>query len=479
MTSPRLPTLPRVAFRILQLVQSPDVHITELADTIAADPALSAKILKVANSGAYGRVRGVSKLREAVMMLGLRNVKTLALGFSLVSDLANGNGGGLDYTAFWRRSLVAACAAKGLSGRIARDESEEAFLGGLIHCIGIVALDRALGADYGEVAAALGEGPEAFLRREEESIGVQHTEVGAMMANAWNLPAELSACITHYADPSKAPEELRQLVTCVSLGAYCGDVWSATDPGGALLRLRTAAASAALTEAEADELLCEALSSAALLQQVFEGAGAEMIVPSEILARATEALLEMNLDSANENQRLETEKVALAKDVMTDGLTGIANRRYLDQFLVQQCEIARRYRAPLSLLIIDLDHFKRINDTFGHQAGDAVLRAVAGRVAETVRTADLVARYGGEEFAVVLPATSAAGALDSAERIRLAIAAAPTGVSNGENIAVTVSVGVAAFHPGDEAGVEGLLRAADQALYAAKALGRNTVQAAA
>ena len=478
MSSPRLPTLPKVAFRILELVQSADVSMAQLSETIAADPALAAKILKTANSGIYGRVRGVSRLKDALMILGLRNVKTLSLGFSLVSDLSGAKGSGLDYTLFWRRSIVAACAARAVAAHLNKDQSEEAFLGGLMHCIGIVALDRALGPAYRPVATHLGEGVDAFLAAEQKQLGMQHPEVGAMLAAGWNLPAGLSACIANYSTPEGSPEAYRQLVRYVSLGARCGDVISQVAPGRALVRFREEAATMGLDDADAEALLTLSLEHAAALQQVFEGQTAQLIVPAEILARANDALLDLNMEYAQENDRLETEKLELVRDAYTDSLTTLANRRHFDTYVAQQYEIARRYDAPLSLLLVDIDHFKRINDVYGHPVGDAVLRHIAACVRSAVRAADFVARYGGEEFAVVLPSTAADAARRSAERIRQAVANEPAIAPGGFAISATVSVGIATLSQEDAGGVEGLVWASDRALYSAKVHGRNMVQAA-
>jgi len=473
MSSPRLPTLPKVAFRILQLVQTPDVSIEELSNAIAIDPALAAKILKTANSGMYGRVRSVSKLRDAIMILGLRNVKTLALGFSLVADLKGTAGSGLDYSAFWRRSVVAACAARALAYRVNRQQQDEAFLGGLMHGIGIVALDRALGPRYQAIAAHLGRGANALIVLEEQRIGVSHVEVGARLAASWNLPATLTGSIAHYPAADVAPSELRPLVRCVSLGAQAGDVACGLAPGPALARFRGSAAALGIVEGEADTLLREALENASLLQQVFDASPADRIAPSELLARANDALLELNLEYAHETERLESENELLARDAATDALTGIANRRAFDQFLAQQTEIATRYGPPLSLIMIDIDHFKRVNDTYGHVVGDAVLRNVAARIHGLVRAADFVARWGGEEFVVALAGTTLAGAIETAERIRSAIATDSSVLADGVAVRVTVSAGLAMLSRGQDS--TALVGAADAALYRAKAAGRDRV----
>jgi two-component system cell cycle response regulator len=169
-----------------------------------------------------------------------------------------------------------------------------------------------------------------------------------------------------------------------------------------------------------------------------------------------------------DNSRLET----LAH---TDHLTQLVNRRALTIRLVTEMERVRRYNAPLSMLLIDLDHFKLVNDTYGHIAGDSVLATVATLLQRAVRAVDLVARYGGEEFVVVLPETGRQGATAFAERIRDKIAKHGFAIGEPALIHVTASIGVATYPSLRLDSVEDLFRAADVALYRAKGNGRNLV----
>jgi two-component system cell cycle response regulator len=176
---------------------------------------------------------------------------------------------------------------------------------------------------------------------------------------------------------------------------------------------------------------------------------------------------------------------ALMEQAMTDPLTGAFNRRYMDACLATAIERRRRTGEPASLLMIDVDHFKRINDRHGHLAGDEVLRLVARRIGGAVRGSDVAARYGGEEFVILLPATGREAGGLLAERIRRAVADEPFEITGSAlPLPVTVSIGVAEHH--DVAGTddldvaaEQLLARADTALYEAKAAGRNNVAHAA
>jgi two-component system cell cycle response regulator len=161
----------------------------------------------------------------------------------------------------------------------------------------------------------------------------------------------------------------------------------------------------------------------------------------------------------------------------TDPLTQLLNRRALTERITAEMERALRYDASLALLMVDLDHFKRVNDTHGHLIGDDVLRDMAALLRGLVRENDLVARYGGEEFVILLPETDDAGALAFAERVRTAVRAQPFAARPGEEaIALTASIGVAAFPAARIETVEDLFARADAALYRAKADGRDRVR---
>ncbi len=158
----------------------------------------------------------------------------------------------------------------------------------------------------------------------------------------------------------------------------------------------------------------------------------------------------------------------------TDGLTGLHNRRWLNDSFRRQLGRCERNGHPCSIIMIDIDHFKQMNDRFGHLAGDRILCTVAQVLLNMLRPTDLVARYGGEEFALCLPETPIKGAWVIAERLRKAISNTPTPFEEGKLLpAVNISLGIAAMQPGQS--LDALLSAADNALYRAKSNGRNCI----
>jgi two-component system cell cycle response regulator len=159
---------------------------------------------------------------------------------------------------------------------------------------------------------------------------------------------------------------------------------------------------------------------------------------------------------------------------ITDGLTGLFNRRYMETHLATLVEQAASRGKPIAVMVLDIDFFKSINDGHGHDAGDDVLREFSLRIRKAIRNIDLACRYGGEEFVIVMPETDMAVATMVAERIRRRIATEPFPIQQGALLEVTISIGIAALgQPGDHAA--SILKRADQALYRAKRDGRNRV----
>jgi diguanylate cyclase (GGDEF)-like protein len=213
-------------------------------------------------------------------------------------------------------------------------------------------------------------------------------------------------------------------------------------------------------------------------EQVVEGldAGADDYIAKPINFPELEARVKALLRIKALQEELGRANAELRRVSQTDGLTGVDNRRHIEERLHEAFEHAARLNEPLAVVMTDVDHFKSVNDTHGHQAGDAVLRQVAERLRETAREIDRVGRYGGEEFLVLLPGASLEDARHFAERARSAVADREFTYDGGA-LRRTMSAGVAAFPHPEIRHQEGLVKAADDALYVAKETGRNRVVA--
>ena len=475
--SPRLPSLPAIALEVIDLVQR-DADIREIAETIQNDPALSSKILKTVNSSFYGQAKSISTISHALVVLGLNSVKTLALSFSLVGNLQDSGGEGFDHFAFWKRCLFGATGAKAVAGLVrGGTQPEEAFLAGLLQDIGMLVMNQALRKEYPPILVEAEGNHRKLLKLEREQLETDHAEIGAALAESWKLPRLLVEPIRFHERPGSAPEDLRQLVACIDIGNDIADVYASESQGPALSRYnRKLRELTGASQAQADELLQEVHSVTKDLRRLFDLPTGGLGDADDILAQANEALLEISLQNQMEATNLEQQNKQLSSEVNTDALTGVANRRRFDDYVSEQFEAAKTSGDPLSVLFLDTDHFKKFNDTYGHQVGDRVLVKKAAALEELHSERGLVARYGGEEFAIILPNTTRVEAARLAEQTRLAIAGVEIESDEGEALHVTASIGVATFEGVFFQSVDHLVKAADQGVYAAKSAGRNAVR---
>lgn len=201
-----------------------------------------------------------------------------------------------------------------------------------------------------------------------------------------------------------------------------------------------------------------------------------LIMATKKSAEANSSLEHQLVESRRQIEDLQESLEAIRHESLTDELTTLNNRRHFDQTIERMVREASQSHEPLSLLLTDIDHFKKFNDTYGHQTGDQVLRLVALAVKQNVKGHDIACRYGGEEFAVLLPHTSLRQAVTVAELIRRAVLTKElVKRSTGENLGrITISIGVSSFRPADTA--QSMIGRADAALYAAKAAGRNLLR---
>lgn len=474
---PNLPSLPAIAVQVLELAQQADVDMSEIARLISTDPALAGKILRTVNSSFYGRSKHVGTISQALVILGVQSAKTLVLGFSLVNHLTKDKSGGFDYVTYWRRSIYAANAARTIAARVGMVQQEEVFLAALLQDIGMLVLDRVLGPEYGKVcqsAASHAELPAAEIA----ALGMHHGKVGELMARQWKLPALLATPIAGHLAPAEISDPpLRKITEVVALAGTCAEVFVGASAAAAISTVRERCKKLFnMPEAECDAMLDEIGRSTREVAKLFEIHIGSSQKFEDILKKANEALVEMTLRSQQQASSLLQQNQQLRQAASTDALTGLSNRGRFDAFIAQAFAAALKECSPLSLILMDIDRFKLINDRHGHPAGDQVLKTVAATILSATRPSDLAARYGGEEFALVLPATPRHTAAAIAESIRRAVSGKPVPSILGE-VAVTASFGVATLDPmlpfKEPAQ---LLKAADLAVYAAKHAGRNCVK---
>lgn len=495
--STQLPTLPTVAVKLLELAKNPETEIRQVIEVIKADPAISAKILKSANSTYFGFKSEVRALERAIPLLGTTVSTTLALSFSLNDDTMNSGPVAEHYKAYWMQSVVQASAAERLGQRINPATAPEFFLAGLLMDIGRLALLKAAARDYLPVLNSCAAETLPLLETEQAQLGVNHAGVGAQLMESWKLPEAIVQSVRgHHAAPAEF-DTLRnhqnfKLYAAIAVASSVGDYFCTGLKGLALERMKTLYTDYLGFPADTlDDYLEDCATRIEQAAGLFSVDVTELGDPSELMVQANEQLVNLTLrehvantqatfrhqEAEREKAVLESQNRELQKQALHDPMTGLFNRNLFDESLSMEICRAQRLAAPVAVIFADIDHFKQVNDSYGHPYGDFVLQRVAKLFQSAIRNSDVLARYGGEEFVVLVSQPTEKGIERLAERIREKIAAEPFEFE-GQPVHVTCSLGTAITIPGrKEQGIaQRLVSAADECLYEAKHGGRNQVR---
>jgi len=474
------PSPPGVATHIIELAQDPNIEMGKVAKAVSLDPALTTKILRIANSPLYAQRRRSENLRQALVVLGLNATLTLALSFSLVKSLRSDRPNGVNYPYFWRRALLAATVSRALGDALGQSHAEERFLAGLLQDIGMLALDRGV-ADLYRDLGDVQQQHRALQAHEKRRLNVDHAEVGAWLLRNWNLPERLCTAIelSHRVEQARAKEPAEVFNCCVSLSGTVADIF--------------------LLEPEARPFA----ETAQVIERVL-GLGKEefggVLNTVSTLIPDTEALFEMDILGAREPELImeQAREILMVRNLQTlrqvdavrqattgsaagdaeeearrDVLTGCFNRAHADALLVREYAHSLKHEWPLSIAFVDLDGLKRINQAHGQQAGDRLLQSAARLLRGNTRETDVVARQGPDVFVLILPATDQDTARTICERIVTAFRQFRHDLSVSQ-AATTVTVGYATSGSGTTfEDVQHFSRSAEQALETAKLQGRD------
>jgi diguanylate cyclase (GGDEF)-like protein len=464
-----LPSAPAVVVRVLDLAHDPDIGTARLAKEISYDPALTAKILKVSNSAWCGVLRDVTTLEQAVNLLGFDGTMSLALSFSLVRRLRTISGIAFDLKTYWRRSVIAASATLAAGGGIKAATREELFLTGLLQDIGMLVLNEAL-PEYGQMISPAKDDHKKVADIEFRELEADHALVGGWFLEKWGLPVRIVEAVkmSHGIENPPSP-----LVSSVIAGSRIADIWINPDTRAATAYLTETFRSLPGFSPEAlDGILAKTTAD---LPEITENMDINVVDEDSIdrlLDQAREAISELNLRTLKEARNL-------AIQAQKDPLTSLYNRAYLNMVLEDQFVRSQALSQPMTAIFIDIDNFKRINDTYGHHGGDEVLISVSEVLQAATRNCDTVVRFGGDEFVVLLANAEERVGAEIAERIRAMVAEKPHNAGDGNFINITVSIGLNTMSAGSRIlSVKELLEAADVSLYIAKASGRNRVSMA-
>ncbi|MFP8968509.1 diguanylate cyclase [Pokkaliibacter sp. CJK22405] len=479
----KLPSLPTVAIQLVDAAGQPDLDPDDIETIISKDPALAAKVIRVANSPLYGQLHKTQNLSQAIIKLGLHSVITLSLSFSIIQNLRPSDGSRL--LELWKRSFIASIVARLIGQLHHLPNVEDLFLAALLQDIGILAFD-AVDSEYLGMLQET-KTHQDILRLERQIFNTDHTEVGHWLLKRWNFP-ELLCDSVQFSDDltiTDDDEDKCKFMSVIALSGRIADIW--LHPS-----VRQASFTAMIANQKLVQLSDEQFQSIIdFITTQMEGFGtlfdlklfnsqqAEQIqeTASEVLAIRNLTLLREIRREKEKIEVLEEEKRELEEQVKRDPLTGLYNRRYLDQIIALEFNEAVLRNWSLTAFFIDLDNFKEINDNYGHTSGDDVLKCVARYLEKQLRRSDIVCRYGGEEFLILLPDTSLDNAQRLAERLHEGIGLLPCSSVDGNQIRISTSIGVACHdknHVFEDA--QALTTAADKMLYKAKHAGRNRIE---
>lgn len=620
-----LPSPSGVGLGILQLTQSDDFAIEELAQLITADPALSGRILKLANSAAIAGDVPVADVLSAARRLGVRTVRSVALGFSLISANRSGVCAEFDYARYWSLSLSSAVLAQSIARQLPGCCPSEAFTCSLLSRVGMLALASVHPERYSHtLRCTRGASLEVLLSAESGAFEITHAEVTAALFEDWRLPESFGEVALGLGEAGRKltvlPEKTIELLSVVNAAwmlapklmtgstfdkgdAYLASVaetskLEATSLGLAaeasvapwgewksmlnltdvVVRKKGSAAvrriddekpdiSDALDEGDDEPVSLDPLVMIVddderiirLLSFILRKAGFRLLVARDgkealalakekqpqiiitdwmmpemtgvelctrikqsealrhsyvIMLTAEEAIdsieagfeagaddyvckpfngpilvgrvqsakraLELQVE-LDRKRAVRTKQMATLSDMtnrlrsvtMTDALTELPNRRFARRQLIEEWRASVKRDKRLALVMIDIDNFKRINDTYGHDVGDYVLRETGAILRDNTRKGDFVCRFGGEEFLLINIDCAHETAIQCCERLRSAVETNHL-VYGGFNGNVTISLGVAERTDG-YGDIDSLLKAADQAVYRAKRSGRNRI----
>ena len=477
-----LPSMPAASVRIVGLCDNAEVQVGELAEAISMDPALSARILRMANSAAFNRGNEVRTIERSMMLMGIRAVKLTALGFVVGSSLSDCLKASPEVMRqVWRECLVEAVACRELAELAHLRTTPEAFLSGMFDGMGKLLGLVARPNDY---AGLIESDPWPTVGAERECLGMTRSELVQAALSSWGVPALYPSVLAGSDDPTGTFEdnEIGRLAAVLVLARQATRLLTGHGAGG----IDAGSAWAALgLQSDAVDVIAVNLGAHVtdLANALDVDLGAEVDYP-KLLDQARSRLVETSILMAQESiqqndqiSSLESETAVLRHEATTDRLTGLPNRASFDDELSRRVADrleGRTTMGAVAIAMIDIDNFKRLNDTYGHGTGDDVLVAVGSALAKITRSGEMIARYGGEEFAVVMPVVDNAVALRSAvERIRTELAEVEIR-SAGLVLHITVSIGaVAAQRLSSVEGGIALTAAADRLLYQAKNEGRD------
>jgi diguanylate cyclase (GGDEF)-like protein len=477
--SKKLEPLSPAASRIVQSALNSEIELSALAEMAQSDPAFALRVLSYVNNPVLGLGRRVDSVQHAANLLGIRGLRSLALSLVITHLAPEAEG---------TESLLANClrravASQIISRKIRFPDAEAAFTLGLFLDVGLLVSAK----DDPKAAILIGNSPACFRLIRERAEGFRmHPDVGATIAREHYLSEDyVEAILRHHgltcpATPLARIAWVSERIAGIFEGSYYSNARSSAEEALSYVEL---------TSADLDDMLETIPQAVVELSTVFDRYVGPQLEIEALRARAEEGLraiteqyesLVASLESlvrTKENLEIELRdaKGRVEELTTTDPLTGLCNRRALTAALERDLARADRDATDLSTLLIDIDHFKTVNELWGHATGDHILTLVGRIILGTLRSGDVAGRYGGSKFLVILPSTDRTGATVVAERIRNGLSQHAIAGPKGP-ISVTCSIGLSHERgPGCRLAHDQIVQRASQALCTAQHEGRDRV----
>ncbi len=484
-----LPSPPVIAAQILKTIQDKESSLSDLEQIITADPALTSKLLRIANSAFYALPCAIGNVSRALSILGTNVIKNIALSFVISSDLRDKTESWLNFDYFWRRSVTAAVAGE-LILELLHEKNEDIFVTALLQDIGILIMYLSKGQEYtAALEQCILDGETNLVQLEQKMYQFDHQQLSWTLLKTWGIPLSIVEPVRYHHQPDHAPQEYRQTCSVLYVANLLSAIYSGAETSQNVRELHTKMEDFFnIPEDQTRTLLDNVAEKSLDILKIFEIDPGQLKPYSQMLQEANDELGKLNLSYEQlvlelKESKLKSERIAtelkkansqLEELAFRDGLTHLYNHRYFQEILGKEMTRAKRYKKHLCLILFDIDFFKNVNDTFGHPAGDQVLINLAQTISKAVRPSDIIARYGGEEFAVILPETNQAGMNVFAERLRRCAASVTTMIQDRE-AKITISCGGVHLSPEDDVTQQQLINAADSNLFLSKKNGRNRV----
>ena len=421
LSCPTLPSLPAVALEVIELTRDVNVEMDRLAATIQNDQGLSAKVLKTVNSSYYGLRKKCGTIKQAIVVLGLSTVKSLTLGFSLVSSIDLKGKEGFDHNEYWRRGLFTAVASRSIAKVACPDFQDEAFLGGLLQDVGMVALYETLGDRYIRILEQLGGDHRKLAGFELAEFELQHTDIGAMMATRWKLPEELIQPVKNHERPSAGPSgPMGVLVRTVGLGNIVADALTSESSQAIMRRYyKRAKEWFNFTDEQADQIFKEVTTGTKEMAKLFDVDPGQLPDTDQLVKDARNQALRMAIEAPSTPVEGDGLDDLILESPKFDQESGLLNSTAFEAVLARAFTQAKSTHDSLTLVRI----------SFEREATDTPRRPLELRKLISGATAVLrkhfgdsggyIARLDAEAFAVLVPSSSRVVVTRTAEAFRL------------------------------------------------------------